>query len=111
MLEAFADYEPKEKRGTYIPDQTLIGFLELLETIATKSPQALASDAGRALLLSTFTGCLFPPAFPSLETDVTDDTDLSAPELTPNKCKTKESREAAFKLLIALAGIDVSMVS
>ena len=41
---------------------------------------------------------------------MTGETDLLAPELTPNKCKTKESREAAFQLLLALAEISPEMM-
>lgn len=89
VLESFNDYEPKEKRGTYIQDQTLIGFLELLETIAKKSPEALNNENGKALLYGTFNGCLFPALFPDFEDDITDSTDLLAPSLTPNKCQSK----------------------
>lgn len=44
-------------------DQTLIGFLELLKTIADKSPNALKNKHGEQLLIEAFQGCLFPSEF------------------------------------------------
>ena len=102
-MDRLKDHTSRERKNSIIEDRTLIGYLNLISKLIQKigihEIKLIADQKG--LMEELFNKCLFPDDAKPLEQDITEDVDTQR-GLSGNKCKTKESRSAAFTLLWTL---------
>eukprot|EP01155_Anaeramoeba_flamelloides_P024384 Anaeramoba_flamelloidesa809850_50.p1 GENE.a809850_50~~a809850_50.p1 ORF type:complete len:805 (+),score=289.42 a809850_50:62-2416(+) len=89
---------PITEKWDHEPDQTLIGFLKIIKIIIKNDPRFL-KDNNQELILEIWDHCLF--TFPTIEQfdEYYNNNEL----IPPPKCKSKQSREMAFLILIELS--------
>ncbi len=103
------NHKSSEKRKSFFEDKALIGYLnltnKLLASIGTDRSRAL--NHKYKLTEELFQRCLFAPHKELPEgMELTETTDINLEDMTPHKCKTKESRAAAYSLLSTVVKAD-----
>eukprot|EP01022_Parablepharisma_sp_SALTPOND_P017473 TRINITY_DN27_c0_g1_i1.p1 TRINITY_DN27_c0_g1~~TRINITY_DN27_c0_g1_i1.p1 ORF type:complete len:1307 (-),score=219.52 TRINITY_DN27_c0_g1_i1:4411-8331(-) len=107
LVEMLKNHRTSEKRNSAVEDKLLIGIMNSIRKILTHEPglkEEIAVNEG--LLHEVFFNCLFPSvssasteSMPSLAKAESQEGVADA-----QKCKTKESRTAAYRLLAKLCG-------
>ena len=95
-------HKSSEKRKSIFEDKALIGYLNLTNKLLASIGAAKAQELGKKynLIEELFQQCLFAPHKDLPEgVELTSTTDVNLEDMTPHKCKTRESRAAAYSLL------------
>jgi len=105
LVEMLKNHKTVEKRNTIGEDKLLIGIMHTIRKILSHEP-SLKEFVGieQGLLQEVFFNCLFPTLTTSTELPTLSKTESSEGSTDAQKCKTKESRTAAYKLLSTLCG-------
>jgi len=103
MVSRLEVYEPAERRGSYLEDFTLIGFIEIIAILIDKMPDSATSEELGSLAKLILERCLFSLKYEPIDGHITEGVSLEPLERKYlNKCHAKESVQAAYSLLLTI---------
>lgn len=106
------EYEPSEKRNSFVEDYTLIGWLEVISILIERNPECMQKSEIENLAKIILETCLFSLNFQPIDGHITQDVNLEPLEKKNiNKCHAKESVQAAYDLLLTLCRTQPSAFS
>jgi len=102
-IRKLQEYQPTEKRNSFVEDYTLIGWLEVISILIERNPDCLEKSEIENLAKVILETCLFSLNFDPIDGHITQNVDLEPLEKKNiNKCHAKESVQAAYGLLMTI---------